>query len=185
MRRCSRARWGATGVVVAVLLLSGCGSSSKSKPTASPTTTSAATSSSTSATVPTSPPLVTTKTDAKLGQVLADSQGMTLYTLTNNGKPVACTGNCSAVWPPLELPAGVTTPTGGPGVTQLGTAPGPGGTTLVTIRGLPLYRFSRDKDSGDAYGEGIQSFGGVWHVAKVEAAASPASTPPTNSSSGY
>ena len=41
------------------------------------------------------------------------------------------------------------------------------GTHVVTAGGLPLYRFAQDQDSGDAYGEGLATFGGVWHVVKV------------------
>jgi len=174
-------RGGAVGVAVG-LALTACGSSGKSHTTASTATTAAAVSS-TSTTTAASPPVVKTKTDSKLGTILADSQGMTLYTLTSNGKALSCNATCAAVWPPLELPAGVTAPTGGPGVTNLGTAPGLNGATIVTSGGLPLYRFSKDKDAGDAYGEGLQSFGGVWHAVKTGAAA--ATTPTTSSGSGY
>jgi predicted lipoprotein with Yx(FWY)xxD motif len=177
---------GAAVAVVAALALSACGSSGKTK-TASSTATSEETTSSTaapSATTVAAAAVVKTKTDAKLGTILADSQGMTLYTLTSNGKAVACSAACAAVWPPLTLPAGVTTATGGAGITGLGTAAGASATMVVTIDGLPLYRFTQDKDSGDAYGEGLQSFGGTWHVVKTGAHAG-ASTSPTSGGSGY
>ena len=45
--------------------------------------------------------MVTAKKSDKLGTILADKSGMTLYTLTNNGKAVACTGACLQAWPPL------------------------------------------------------------------------------------
>src|SRR5438270_126539 len=80
------------------------------------------------------------------------------------GRAVACTATGASVWPPLELPPGTTTPTGAAEITGLGTAPGTGGTTQVTHDGLPLYRFSKDKTAADATGEGLQSFGGIWHV---------------------
>ena len=57
------------------------------------------------------------------------------------------------------------------------------GTTIVTFGALPMYRFSKDKDDGDAYGEGLQSFGGTWHVVKTGAGAS--TTPTSSSGSGY
>jgi predicted lipoprotein with Yx(FWY)xxD motif len=88
---------------------------------------------------------VTTKQAANLGSILADGKGLTLYTLTDNGKAVTCTGACAAVWPPLTSASG---------------AP-------VTAGGLPLYRFVQDRDSEDTYGEGMASFGGVWHVVKA------------------
>jgi predicted lipoprotein with Yx(FWY)xxD motif len=147
-------------------------------------------------------PLVTTKTDSKLGTILADGNGMTLYTLTSGGKPIACNATCAGVWPPLGLPSGVTAPTGAAGITDLGTAAGADGTMLITHQGLPLYRFSGDRSSADASGEGLQSFGGIWHVAKVQGASTAttsrggtvtttpttrgsASTTPTTSGSGY
>jgi len=102
---------------------------------------------------------------------------MTLYTLTDAGKPVPCTGPCLKAWPPLDAPAGESSPKGAAGITGLSTAAGPGGTHLVAVNGLPLYHFIQDKDGEDAYGEGIKSSGGIWHVAKTSAK-------PTKSSSG-
>jgi len=154
------------------LLLAACGSSGTghtAAPVAATTPTIAA-----ATTAAPAGPTVGTKSDPKLGMILADSGGLTLYTLTNNGKPVDCTGACAAVWPPLKAPSG--TPTGGSGVGALGVATLSDGTQVVTSGGLPLYRFTQDKDSGDAYGDGLTSFGGTWHVVKVgqASAAAPA-----------
>jgi predicted lipoprotein with Yx(FWY)xxD motif len=118
---------------------------------------------------------------------------MTLYTLTKNGAPVACSGQCATVWPPLLVPAGTTTVAATMGVTGLGTAPGDGGTQVTSAK-LPLYRFSGDPAAGDTNGDGINAFGGVWHVVKAPSsavvAAAPGTTPttpapPTTDSSGY
>ncbi|HEV3354987.1 MAG TPA: hypothetical protein VG076_18800 [Acidimicrobiales bacterium] len=167
MRMTSRTFYGGAAlsvVLAAGLILAACGGSATktnaapvaaTSPTTAPPSTSAAPG-----------PVIMTKTDPKLGTILADSKGLTLYTLTVNGKAVDCTGACAAVWPPLTAAAD-STPTGGPGVGTLGTASSSDGTQLVTFGGLPLYRFSQDQDAGDAYGEGISSFGGVWHVVKV------------------
>ena len=154
-------------VVLALALATGACGGGKKKKKATTTTTEATT------TTTTNSPLVTTKTDAKLGTILADDKGMTLYTLTSAGAAVTCDATCTAVWPPLELPSGVLTPTSTPDVTGLGTTAGLNGTTIVTHDGLPLYRFSRDQSPTDALGEGIQSFGGVWHVVKITTASSP------------
>src|SRR5262245_32565430 len=43
---------------------------------------------------------------APLGAVLVDSTGRTLYTLTDNGQAVACSGECAAIWPPLVVKSG-------------------------------------------------------------------------------
>ncbi len=155
--------------VAAVLVLSACGSSTTktSSPSDASTTIAPYAAPSSADAGAGQQPVVKTKTDPKLGAILADASGKTLYTLTNNGQAVACTGPCTAVWPPLEAPAGATAPTAGPGVTGLGVAAGPSGTQLVTSNNLPVYRFSKDEDGGDAYGEGISTFGGTWHVVKA------------------
>ena len=165
-------------VSAAAIALAACGSSSSTAKAGS-TTASTTASSSTSGSPTTSgaPAVVETATNAKYGKVLVDDQGKTLYTLTDNGTPVACTGQCLTFWPPLLLPAGASTANGGAGVTGLGTTSAAGG-TQVTHDGAPLYRFKADTAAGDANGEGISSFGGVWHVVKA-AGASGASTPDT------
>ncbi|MEN3315447.1 MAG: hypothetical protein V7605_1681 [Acidimicrobiaceae bacterium] len=172
-----------SGVIsaAAALALAGCGSSSKTATSSGPTTTAASAASPTTAAAGAA--LVQTRTDAKLGAILVDTSGKTLYTLTNNGQAVACTGACLTVWPAFTVPAG-TTPTGGPGVTGLGVVDGPNGDRLVTSDNLPLYWFSGDKAAGDVNGEGLQSFGGVWHVVKAGTAApSPSTSAPAATSS--
>jgi predicted lipoprotein with Yx(FWY)xxD motif len=163
--------------LIAVIALAACGSSSstaKADSTTSPTSAPSTTGSPTTS----GPAAVKTATNVKYGALLVDDKGATLYTLTNNGTPVACTGQCLTFWPPLLLPAGTTTANGAAGVTGLATATTAGG-TQVTFKGAPLYRFSADAAAGDANGEGISSFGGVWHVAKTGDAAG-ASTPTTS-----
>jgi predicted lipoprotein with Yx(FWY)xxD motif len=147
-------------VAASILVLASC-SSGDSKP-AAVTGTNAPT---TSSTIP--PPIVVTKVDPKLGEILADNAGLTLYTLTNNNIPVACDPTCAAIWPPVDVPPGGYLPTGGVGVGQLGVAPGPNDTLIVTSHALPLYRFTKDKTPADALGEGVKSFGGTWNVVKV------------------
>jgi len=164
-------------VGVAVLALAACGSSSSSGSGASQTTQPpAATSPSTSAGANAT---VKTANNAKFGTIVVDSAGRTLYTLTNGGTPVPCTGACLGVWPPLLLASGATSATG---VTGLSTTSAAGG-TQVTLNGAPLYHFSGDTNAGDANGDGITSFGGTWHVAKAMGATATSSgaVPPTTS----
>jgi len=74
----------------------------------------------------------------------------------------------------------------------LGTVSAAGG-TQVTENGAPLYHFSGDTAAGTANGDGISSFGGVWHVAKSSAAPSgpaatsapPAASTTTPTTGGY
>lgn len=162
--------------VSAAIVLAACGSSTaKVSPAAPPSAPT-----STTLHVASSAPIVLTAKSPKLGSILVDAKGMTLYTLTNAGKPVPCTDQCATFWPPLVLPPGSVTAMGGSGVTGLGTA-SVMTVVQVTENGLPLYRFSQDKAPGDTNGEGISSFGGTWHVATVAnktAATPPATMPP-------
>lgn len=165
-------------------LLAACGTSSKNHTAASKTSSSTASSPPSTG----SPkPMVTTKKDAKLGTILADDKGLTVYTLTKDGQPVTCTGACQSVWPPLEFPAGAKSPNGANGVSGLTAVAGPDGKQLIAAGGLPLYRFVKDKDSGDAYGDGIQSFGGVWKVVSATGTANGGAptTAPMTAKSGY
>lgn len=157
--------------------LAACGSST-SKAAVSPGAQPAATTTTTKAApkTATTKPVVGNAMTAK-GATLVDANGMTLYTLTNAGKAVACTGQCATFWPPLLLASGTTKAVGAAGVTGLGTTSVTGG-MQVTQNGLPLHRFSMDKAPGDTNGDGIASFGGTWYVATV--VQNPASKAPAN-----
>jgi predicted lipoprotein with Yx(FWY)xxD motif len=162
---------------VAVVVLAACGGSSSSSK-------SSKKSSATSTTAPASAAVVKTANTSK-GTILVDSQGKAVYTLTNAGQPVPCTDACLSVWPPLMLPAGVTTATGGSGVSGVGTVAANGG-QQVTVNGAPLYYFSGDQGAGSTNGDGINSFGGTWNVVKAGGGgASPTTTATTRSGSGY
>jgi predicted lipoprotein with Yx(FWY)xxD motif len=131
-------------------------------------------------------PTVSLAKVAVLGTVLVDSKGRTLYTFTNDGQAVTCTGACAALWPPLEVKPG-STPRSGHGVTGLDTLPG---NRQVTEHGLPLYRYAGDSRAGQANGEGINSFGGIWHVVTATNAGARSSTAttapkPASSMGGY
>ena len=104
---------------------------------------------------------VNTGTAPGVGTVLVDATGLTLYELdTESGGQIMCTGACRTAWPPLLLPAGVTTATPGTGVTgTLGTITRPDGGRQVTYDGRPLYLYSGDQSPGEANGQGLQ---GVW-----------------------
>jgi predicted lipoprotein with Yx(FWY)xxD motif len=118
-----------------------------------------------------------------IGAVLADPSGKTLYTLTDaNGAAVECTGACLTAWPAYTVSADakVKAPKG---VKSLGTTTD---THQLTWKSLPLYTFAGDPSPKVATGEGLNSFGGTWHVVKAMKKASTI-TPTTakQSSSGY
>jgi predicted lipoprotein with Yx(FWY)xxD motif len=108
---------------------------------------------------------VNTATVPVVGTVLVDASGHTLYTLTDGaGATVACTGTCAGVWPPLTIAAGAKVK-GAKGVKGLGST---SDTHQVTAGGKPLYRFAGDTAAKQAHGDGINSFGGTWHVVKAK-----------------
>lgn len=119
-------------------------------------------------------PTVQTKHDPKLGTILANGKGLTLYRYAKDTTPgkSACYGGCATAWPPLITTGAVTLASGVPGT--LGTITRTDGKKQVTYNGMPLYLFSKDKDAGDAYGQGI---GGIWFVVKPAAMGTPAASP--------
>ncbi|MBV8950679.1 MAG: hypothetical protein JOZ99_07380 [Actinobacteria bacterium] len=166
-------------VMAGALMLAACGSSGSSKASTTTTTTGGSGSSTSQTAAAAGTPVLKTASNTKFGTIVVDTDGRTVYTLTNNGQAVACTGACLSVWPPVLAPAGVTS-VSGEGVNAVATA-ATGAGTQITQAGLPLYRFVNDTAAGDAKGDGITSFGGTWHVVKVGASAS---TTTTGSSSG-
>ncbi len=104
---------------------------------------------------------------AKVGKVLTDSQGKTLYTFkVDTGGKSACNESCATLWPPLTTTA-ATLPEKPSGVTgNFATITRDDGAKQLTYNGQPLYRYSVDKAAGEANGEGV---GGVWFAAKLAA----------------
>jgi predicted lipoprotein with Yx(FWY)xxD motif len=106
--------------------------------------------------------------NATLGErVVVTPQGRTLYTLTpETSRRLLCrTSECLRRWPPLTVMSGKTRLKAISGVQgHLGLLRRSNGTWQVTLRGLPVYRYSQDHAKGQANGEGLQSFGGTWHA---------------------
>ena len=100
----------------------------------------------------------------KLGRILVDSRGITLYDFVKDkGKTSVCYGACAALWPPLITHG---KPVAGPGVhaSLLGTTKRKDGKLEVTYGGHPLYYFVADRKPGQATGQGVNQFGGPWWV---------------------
>jgi predicted lipoprotein with Yx(FWY)xxD motif len=140
---------------IAALWLAACGSSAPSS-AATPSPSSAA--------------LIHTasmKVGDKTLTVLKNEKGLTLYYFTpDTVTKVTCTAGCASNWPPLLATSG--TPTSNPALPgQLTVLNGANG-NQVLYNGHPLYTYSKDGDTGDAYGQGI---GGKWFVATLDLAA--------------
>jgi predicted lipoprotein with Yx(FWY)xxD motif len=99
--------------------------------------------------------------DNKLGKILVDGEGRTLYLFTKDTPTVpACVGDCLSNWPPLT---DATAPTIGDGLAaaDFGTVALADGSQQITFHGHQLYYFAADSTPGDANGQGI---GGSWFV---------------------
>ncbi|HXY18096.1 MAG TPA: hypothetical protein VEH48_01590, partial [Candidatus Nitrosopolaris sp.] len=98
--------------------------------------------------------VIQTKTDPTLGQYLATSDGMPLYTYKLDTSGVSnCTGSCLSNWPAYtatssvgNLPANVST-----------LKRTDDGSIQYTYKGLPLYTFTSDS-AGNVTGDGIENF---------------------------
>jgi predicted lipoprotein with Yx(FWY)xxD motif len=154
-------------MALAALAVAGCGSSSDStssggaygggESTAAATTTAAAPEGAGVA-------VVTAASVPKLGMVVVDSKGFTLYDFhKDKGTTSSCYGECAKVWPPLltdSQPKG----TKGVSASKLGTTKRKDGTTQVTLAGHPLYTYVEDTKPGDANGNDFSSFGAQWYA---------------------
>ena len=103
------------------------------------------------------------------------SSSPTLYTFSKDttGKS-NCSGACAHNWPPA---------TSAPGLTgKVSKIKRSDGTMQVALGGHPLYRFIADKKPGDANGNGLNEFGGLW---KTAGGSAPSSTSSSTRSYGY
>ena len=94
---------------------------------------------------------------SKLGDILVDGEGRTLYAFTKDkGDKSACSGDCATNWPALTGTA-----TAGTGVqaSMLSTSMQASGDAQVTYGGKLLYYFAGDAKPGDTNGQGV---GGLW-----------------------
>lgn len=106
-------------------------------------------------------PTVKVTKDSKLGEILTDVKGMTLYRYTKDtGSTSNCYNACATNWPPLLVSSGEpVAPDGLAG--KLGTTTRKDGSKQVTYNGVPLYYFAADKKPGDTTGQNV---GKVWFV---------------------
>ncbi len=99
----------------------------------------------------------------KLGKVVTDSEGFTLYRFdkdTASPPKSNCEGDCATAWP--VVPAGNVTAAVGTDASLMGEVARSDGTKQLTIAGWPMYRYAKDAKPGDANGQGV---GGTWFAA--------------------
>jgi predicted lipoprotein with Yx(FWY)xxD motif len=141
-------------MLLALALAAACGGSS-------PNTSG---SSSAPAATPTGATTVAVATNAKLGQILVDGSGRTLYLFAaDKGTTSTCYGSCASYWPPL-LTNGAPVAGSGANATLVGTSKRTDGSTEVTYNGHPLYYVVTDHNPGDATGQAVNNFGALWYA---------------------
>jgi predicted lipoprotein with Yx(FWY)xxD motif len=104
----------------------------------------------------------------KLGLILVNSRGHTLYLFAKdrNGKS-ACNGSCVKFWPP-SIPLGKRTAGSGVKASMLGTTKRSNGSLQLTYNRHPLYTFALDKQAGQTNGEGNLAFGAKWYAVSAK-----------------
>ena len=110
--------------------------------------------------------VVSTKTLPKLGTVLVNSKGLTLYMFVpDKQKKVTCVKACAAVWPPVKVAAGGKVVAKGKAKKSLlGSDPNPSGGRVATYNHWPLYTYVSDTKPGQATGQALNLNGGLWYV---------------------
>lgn len=96
----------------------------------------------------------------KLGKVITDSEGFTLYRFDNDtAEPPksTCAGECEKAWPVVA--AGDVKAAAGTDASKIGEVTRDDGTKQLTLGGWPMYRYAKDTNPGDANGQGV---GGTW-----------------------
>jgi predicted lipoprotein with Yx(FWY)xxD motif len=165
---------GLVGLVAVVVAVAGCGGSSGSASSTPSTAASSAPAASGAYGAPASPAPAAAKTTggatavdlatSKLGKILVDSKGRTLYLFeADKGSSSTCNGACAGAWPPLTT---TKKPTAGTGVSAslLGTTKRSDGSLEVTYGGHPLYYFEADTAAGETSGQGLTDFGAPWYA---------------------
>jgi predicted lipoprotein with Yx(FWY)xxD motif len=105
---------------------------------------------------------LTAKTLPRMGNVVVDSRGWTLYRSdqdTANPPKSNCNGECAKQWPPV-LVDGEPQLTGVP-KDKVGTITRDDGSTQLTLGGWPMYEFAADGKAGVWKGQAVKN---VWWV---------------------
>jgi predicted lipoprotein with Yx(FWY)xxD motif len=105
--------------------------------------------------------------DSQLGELLTDTDGLTLYGFTNDVDAIStCYGTCAEAWPPVIVDENWTV---GPGLDTgiFATTERDDGTLQLVAGKYPLYTFGGDAAPGDVTGHGS---GEVWYAVGLDGA---------------
>jgi predicted lipoprotein with Yx(FWY)xxD motif len=110
---------------------------------------------------PATQPLSTMQLKGSPGFV--NSNNRTVYVFDADlGTPNAstCSGACAQNWPPVTVAAGTNLPSPWSSFVR------GDGSTQLAYKTRALYTFAFDANAGDVNGDGVNAFGGVWHIAR-------------------
>ncbi len=120
-------------------------------PTVTTSTAQTATPSATISITPNS--VITTGTNASLGQHLTDTTGKTLYVYALDTTGVSnCTDSCATTWPAYSPASSTALPDNVTAITRTD------GSKQFAYKGMPLYYFTGDSQAGQTTGNGVNSF---------------------------
>jgi predicted lipoprotein with Yx(FWY)xxD motif len=175
----------AATLAVSALAACGGGGSSSSLPLTTPSSPVAATAVPTA--VPTAAPTVAPAAAPLATAMLAGAPGFvnaqshTVYVfdadLAAPGTST-CNGQCATVWPFVPAAANAAFPAPFTAIKRAD------GTLQLAYAGRPLYTYIADSAPGSIAGNGITSFGAVWHIARPTGAAGATPSPTTAPTAG-
>lgn len=110
--------------------------------------------------------VISTRKLPKLGTVLVNAKGLTLYMFVPDKRTkVTCLRTCAAVWPPVKLPTGARLVARGAAKRSLlASDRDPSGGRVVTYSRWPLYTYVGDRRPCTAKGQALNLNGGLWYV---------------------
>ncbi len=161
--------WIIAGCALSGLALAACGSSGTGTPAASKASSAAA---------------GLKSNGTGIGTVLANASGRTLYWFAIDTPTTSkCNGACASTWPPVTGSPRVAA--GAAATGKLGTIKRANGTVQITWNGHPLYTYAGDNSAGQANGNGINGFGGIWHAVVLSGTHSASPTATSGGGGGY
>jgi predicted lipoprotein with Yx(FWY)xxD motif len=109
---------------------------------------------------PTSGALSTATLNGSPGFVNASQRTVYVFDSDTTANQSTCSGQCANIWPPVTVAAGTTLPANW---TMFMRADG---SQQLAYKGRPLYTYVVDTAPGQTNGDGINSFNGLWHIAR-------------------
>lgn len=102
------------------------------------------------------------------GRVITDGEGRALYAFSlDQPNQSNCAERCAEQFPP-KLKTGIINP--GPQIAsdRLNTMVRKDGLRQITFVGRPLHYYVADKAEARSFGQGLQGFGGTWHLVRPD-----------------